>query len=101
MKMQNIENKLNEKFEDVIEIDDDSTFYDGKEGLSLSWKERIKSARKHAGLKTQHALSNALNIPLSTIKKWESGIIEPSKWAQDLLIEKLNSMSLERETEDK
>lgn len=49
---------------------------------------RIKSARLAAGL-TQEEMSKRFGIPLSTIKRWDSGVSIPPEWAARLILEKL------------
>lgn len=53
--------------------------------------ETIKAARRAAGL-TQEELSKQFGIPLSTIKRWDSGVSNPPAWAARLLIEKLEQL---------
>ena len=48
----------------------------------------IKKARLAAGL-TQSEMSKRFEIPLDTIKKWDSGAANPPVWAAKLLLEKL------------
>ena len=52
---------------------------------------RIKSARIAAGL-TQGEMSKRFEIPLDTIKKWDSGAYTPPEWAAKLLLEKLQEV---------
>lgn len=52
---------------------------------------RIKSARIAAGL-TQSEMSKRFEIPLDTIKKWDSGTYKPPEWAAKLLLEKLQEV---------
>lgn len=52
----------------------------------------IKEARIAAGL-TQEQLSKLLEIPIDTVKSWESGRRKPPAWAKKLLLEKLNRMA--------
>lgn len=51
----------------------------------------IKEYRKKAGL-TQEKFSEIFEIPLDTVKKWDSGARSPVLWAEKLIIEKLNTM---------
>lgn len=51
----------------------------------------IKEARIEAGLTQQH-MSELLEIPLPTIKKWETEVRKPPVWAEKLIIEKLQGM---------
>ena len=52
---------------------------------------RIKSARIADGL-TQSEMSKRFEIPLDTIKKWDSGAYKPPEWAAKLLLEKLQEV---------
>lgn len=52
---------------------------------------KVKSARLAAGL-TQDEMSKRFEIPLSTIKKWDSGVSTPPEWAAKLLLEKLKEV---------
>lgn len=51
----------------------------------------IKDQRIAAGL-TQEELSELLEIPIDTIKNWDSGRREPPVWVKKLIIEKLEQM---------
>lgn len=51
----------------------------------------IKEARSEVGI-TQQRMSELLDIPLSTIKKWETEIRKPPEWAEKLIVEKLLSL---------
>lgn len=51
----------------------------------------IKDARKSAGL-TQKQFSDLFEIPIDTVKNWDSGRRQPPAWAEKLIIEKLNTM---------
>ena len=53
-------------------------------------RNEIKEARISAGM-TQEELSKTLEIPLDTIKNWESGRRVPPVWAEKLIIEKLKT----------
>lgn len=57
--------------------------------------ERIKEARQVAGL-TQKRMSELLLIPLRTIENWESGKRNPPLWAENLIVEKLQTMRQEK-----
>ena len=57
--------------------------------------ERIREARKTAGL-TQKRLPELLLIPLRTIENWESGKRNPPLWAENLIVEKLQTMREEK-----
>lgn len=50
----------------------------------------IRECRKSAGL-TQEELSKLFNpqIPIDTIKNWDSGRRKPTEWAEKLIIEKI------------
>lgn len=52
----------------------------------------IKSARQQAGL-TQEEMSKRFGIPLSTIKKWDSGVSAPPGWAARLLLAELREIT--------
>lgn len=52
---------------------------------------RIKTARLAARL-TQEEMSNRFEIPLATIKRWDSGVSVPPKWAVKLILEKLEKV---------
>ena len=56
----------------------------------------IRKARKAAGL-TQAGLSKYLNIPLSTIERWESGKSAPTPWSEKLIIDKLEQYMKEHD----
>lgn len=53
----------------------------------------IKEYRQSMGL-TQKQFSEAFDppIPIDTIKKWDSGKMNPPKWAEKLIVEKLKKM---------
>ena len=53
----------------------------------------IKEYRKAAGL-TQKEFSGLFNppIPIDTIKKWDSGKMQPPDWVEGLILEKLKRM---------
>lgn len=57
----------------------------------------IKEYRQAAGL-TQEQFSKLFNppIPINTIKKWDSGIMQPTDWVEGLIIDKLKSMDLKK-----
>lgn len=57
--------------------------------------EHIKEARQMAGL-TQKRMSELLLIPLRTIENWESGKRNPPLWAENLIVEKLQTMRQEK-----
>lgn len=57
--------------------------------------ERIKEARMSVGL-TQKRMSELLLIPLRTIENWESGKRNPPLWAENLIVEKLQTMREEK-----
>lgn len=51
----------------------------------------IKKFRQAAGL-TQEEFSKVFEIPLDTVKGWDSGRRKPPEWAEKLIIEKLERM---------
>lgn len=51
----------------------------------------IKECRKSAGL-TQKQFSELFEIPVDTVKNWDSGRRKPPEWAEKLIIEKLERM---------
>lgn len=53
----------------------------------------IKEARLTAGL-TQQQMSDLLEIPKRTIENWETGSRKCPKWAEKLIIDKLQSMKV-------
>ena len=57
----------------------------------------IKKYRLDAGL-TQKQFSELFNppIPIDTIKKWDSGKMQPPDWVAGLIIEKLEKMKKEQ-----
>lgn len=57
----------------------------------------IKEYRKKLGL-TQEQFSEIFTppIPISTIKKWDSGKMKPPDWVEGLIIEKLERMQKEQ-----
>ncbi len=57
------------------------------------YKSKIKIARETAGL-TQKQFSELFNppIPIDTIKKWDSGKMNPPDWVEGLIIEKLEHL---------
>lgn len=52
---------------------------------------KIKEKRKSVGL-TQHQFSVIFEIPLDTVKNWDSGRRKPPEWAEKLIIEKLERL---------
>ena len=48
----------------------------------------IKKSRISAGL-TQKEFSELFEIPIDTVKNWESGRRNPPRWVEKLVIEKL------------
>jgi len=48
----------------------------------------IKDHRKAAGL-TQEEFSRLLEIPLDTVKGWDSGRRKPPEWAEKLIVKEL------------
>lgn len=55
----------------------------------------IKEYRQAAGL-TQEEFSELFEIPLNTIKNWDSGRRSPPEWAEKLIIEKLERIKKEQ-----
>ena len=53
----------------------------------------IKEYRQSAGL-TQEEFSKLFEIPLDTVKNWDSGRRKPPEWAEKLIIEKLEGMKV-------
>ena len=51
----------------------------------------FKECRKSAGL-TQEEFSKIFEIPLDTIKNWDSGRRKPPMWAEKLIIKELERM---------
>lgn len=51
----------------------------------------IKDYRVSAGL-TQAEFSNLFEIPLDTVKGWDSGRRKPPEWVEKLIIEKLERL---------
>lgn len=60
----------------------------------------IKEYRLAAGL-TQKQFSELFDppIPIDTIKKWDSGKMQPPEWAEGLIIEKLEGIKMVTEKE--
>ena len=52
----------------------------------------IKEARQRVGL-TQQQLADKFGIPKRTVENWDGGKSYPPKWAEQLLLEKLNEMA--------
>lgn len=52
---------------------------------------QIKEYRIAAGL-TQEKFSKLFEIPLDTIKNWDSGRRKPPEWAEKLIIKELERM---------
>lgn len=80
---------LEEHSEDVV----DKKFYGA---YMYAWscdiyKNKIKNARNEAGL-TQKEFSEMFEIPLDTVKHWDSGRRNPPEWAEKLIIEKLGTL---------
>lgn len=51
----------------------------------------IKEYRKAAGL-TQKQFSELFEIPIDTVKKWDSGQRKPPDWVERLIIKELERM---------
>ena len=56
---------------------------------------KIKEYRQAVGL-TQEEFSKLFEIPLDTVKHWDSGRRNPPKWAEKLIIEKLENIRNEK-----
>ncbi len=52
----------------------------------------IKETRIKAGL-SRAEMSRRFQIPVRTIENWEAGVNQPPRWAELLIIEKLENMS--------
>lgn len=52
---------------------------------------QIKEYRMAAGL-TQEKFSELFEIPIDTVKNWDSGRRKPPKWAEKLIIKELERM---------
>jgi len=74
-----------------VMIQDNDILYNPNLGPIVAGPLRIKDARKRAGL-TQSKMNALLDIPLPTIKAWDSNVNSTISWAEDLLVEKLNSI---------
>ena len=62
-----------------------------------TFAEKFKAARKAAGMKTQQAVTEQMDIPRRTVEDWESGRMSPPSYVQKLVQEKLESMKQEKE----
>lgn len=51
----------------------------------------LKEYRKDAGL-TQEEFSRIFEIPLDTVKNWDSGRRKPPAWAEKLIIKELERL---------
>lgn len=51
----------------------------------------IKDHRQAIGL-TQEAFSKLFEIPIDTVKNWDSGRRKPPEWAEKLIIKELERM---------
>lgn len=58
----------------------------------------IKEARQAAGL-SQQGVTDALGIPRRTLQDWESGKRTPPGWAEALVIEKLERIAQDSQTD--
>lgn len=65
-------------------------------GAERKNKMKIKEYRKSMNL-TQKEFSELFNppIPIDTIKKWDSGKMQPPAWVESLIIEKLERIKSE------
>lgn len=52
----------------------------------------IKEARQAAGL-TQQGVTDTLGIPRRTLQDWESGKRTPPRWAEALVVKKLERIA--------
>lgn len=59
----------------------------GTEGVEIS----IKEKRIEIGL-TQEQFSKLFEIPIDTVKNWDSGRREPPEWVEKLIIKELERM---------
>ncbi|MBQ8919121.1 MAG: hypothetical protein IJ056_03325 [Acidaminococcaceae bacterium] len=50
----------------------------------------IKAAREKAGMSLKE-LSILLNAPYRTVQEWNAGRLTPSKWVQQLIVEKIEN----------
>lgn len=58
--------------------------------------ERLKSARKRAGL-TQQSMADRTLIPKRTIEKWEQGETNPPPYVQRFVLNELEVIAREKE----
>lgn len=65
----------------------------------LAAKKNMKIKRQTAGL-TQKQFAELFDIPLDTVKSWESGRRNPPEWAQNLILEKLDQIEQEQKKID-
>lgn len=56
----------------------------------------IKEKREELGI-SRAELSRLLDIPIRTLENWESGVNSPPKWAEKLLLEKLETLKSKEE----
>lgn len=56
----------------------------------------IKEHRQAAGL-TQEEFSKLFDIPLDTVKGWDSGRRRPPEWVEKLIIKELEQMRKDKE----
>jgi DNA-binding XRE family transcriptional regulator len=54
----------------------------------------IKEARAKLGM-SQQKLSNAIGIPKRTIENWEMGTRKPPQWAENLIKERMDDMTMD------
>ena len=57
-----------------------------------TYAKRIKAARKSAGL-TQATLAERARIPRRTIEDWETGSRTPPDYVQNLVLDKIRTMT--------
>lgn len=54
----------------------------------------IKEAREELGI-SRAEMSRRLGIPIRTLESWDAGVRTPPKWAERLILEKLEKMKEE------
>ena len=62
------------------------------QGRGMDGMTTIKEARQAAGL-TQQGVTDTLGIPRRTLQDWEAGKRTPPRWAEALVIEKLEKIA--------
>lgn len=66
---------------------------------SLSFSEKLKQARKAAGL-SQQGTADRMLIPKRTIEKWETGERTPPEYVQRFVLNELELLIASREAND-